>query len=65
MRWSDTREIAIELADAHPDIDPLQVRFTQMHEWICALDGFEDDPQASNERVLEAILSAWLEEAAD
>ena len=65
MRWSDTREIAIGLADAHPDADPLQVRFTQMHEWICALDGFEDDPQASNERILEAILTAWLEEAAD
>ena len=65
MRWSDTREIAIGLADAHPDVDPLQVRFTQMHEWICALDGFEDDPQASNERILEAILAAWLEEADD
>ena len=65
MRWSDTREIAVALADAHPDADPLQVRFTQMHEWICALDGFADDPQASNERILEAILAAWLEEAAD
>ncbi|MCY4324564.1 MAG: Fe-S cluster assembly protein IscX [Betaproteobacteria bacterium] len=65
MRWSDTREIAIGLTDAHPDVDPLQVRFTQMHEWICALDGFADDPQASNERILEAILTVWLEEAAD
>ena len=65
MRWSDTREIAIGLADAHPDVDPLQVRFTQMHEWICALEGFDDDPQASNERILEAILAVWLEEAAD
>ena len=65
MRWSDTQEIAIGLAEAHPDVEPLQVRFTQMHEWICALDGFDDDPQASNERILEAILAAWLEETAD
>ncbi len=65
MRWTDTQEIAIALAEGHPDTDPLTVRFTQMHEWICGLEGFDDDPEASNERILEAILAAWLEEAAD
>lgn len=62
MRWTDTLDIAIALADAHPDVDPLKLRFTQMHAMICELEDFADDPEASNERLLEAILAAWLEE---
>lgn len=62
MQWSDTLEIAIALTESHPDVNPLEIRFTQIHEWICALDGFDDDPGKSNERILEAILSTWLEE---
>lgn len=65
MRWTDTAEIAIALAEAHPDLKPLEVRFTDMHRMVCELEGFEDDPEASNERILEAILTAWLEEADD
>lgn len=63
MKWTDTYDIAAALYDLHPDTDPLTVRFTDMHQWICDLDGFDDDPQASNERILEAIQAAWIEEA--
>ena len=65
MKWSDALEIAIALAESRPDTDPRTVRFTDMHGWICALDGFDDNPQKSNERILEAIQMAWIEEAAD
>lgn len=65
MRWTDTADIAIALAERHPDLKPLEVRFTDMHRMVCELEGFEDDPEASNERILEAILTAWLEEADD
>ena len=63
MKWTDTREIAIALADAHPDVDPLQVRFTDLHAWVCALPGFADDPARSGEKILEAIQMAWIDEA--
>ncbi|MGI9347082.1 MAG: Fe-S cluster assembly protein IscX [Gammaproteobacteria bacterium] len=63
MKWSDTLEIAIALVDKYPDIDPLTVRFTDLHQWICDLDGFDDAPEKSNERILEAIQMAWIEEA--
>lgn len=63
MKWTDSLEIAQALADAHPDVDPRAVRYTDMHAWICALDGFDDEPQASNERILEAIQMAWMDEA--
>lgn len=63
MKWTDTREIAIALAEAHPDVDPLSVRFTELHQWVCALPGFADDPQRSGEKILEAIQMAWIEEA--
>ena len=63
MKWADSLEIAVALAEAHPDVDPRFVRYTDMHSWICALDGFDDAPQASNERILEAIQAAWMEEA--
>ena len=63
MKWNDSLAIAIALAEAHPDIDPRSVRYTDMHAWICALPDFDDQPQASNERILEAIQMAWMEEA--
>ena len=62
MRWIDVREIAIALAGAHPGVSPLQVRFTDLHRWVCELPGFDDDPSHSNEKVLEAIQMAWLDE---
>ena len=65
LKWTDAREIAIALAEAHPDADPQWVRFTDMHKWICALEEFNDDPQKSNEGILEAIQMAWIEEASD
>lgn len=62
MRWTDTLDIALELIDAHPDIDPQYIRFTDLHKWVCALPGFEDDPEKSNEKILEAIQMTWIEE---
>ena len=63
MKWTDTQRIAEELADKFPDTDPLTVRFTDMHQWVCELDGFDDAPERSGEKILEAILLAWIEEA--
>ncbi|TAJ08304.1 MAG: Fe-S assembly protein IscX [Nitrospirae bacterium] len=62
VKWQDTEEIAIRLVEAHPETDPLTVRFTDMHAWIVALPGFTDDPKKSNEKILEAIQMAWHEE---
>ena len=65
MKWSDTQRIAEELVDRYPDTDPLSIRFTDLHDWICQLDGFDDDPNRSNEKILEAILMAWIKEVED
>jgi len=62
MKWTDTREIAIALAEAYPGIDPLGIRFTDLHAWVCALPEFTDDPQRSGEKILEAIQMAWIDE---
>lgn len=62
LKWTDTLDIAIELDESHPDVDPQYVRFTDLHAWVCALNGFEDDPMRSNEKILEAIQMAWIEE---
>ena len=62
MRWTDIRDIAIELAEQYPDVEPLKLSFEKMHAMICNLDAFDDDPEASNEKILESILMAWLEE---
>ena len=62
MRWGDVREIAIALAERHPEVDPLSVRFTDLHRWVRELPGFSDDPQGSNEKILEAIQMTWLDE---
>ena len=63
MKWVDTREIAIALAEAHPDVDPATVRFTDLHNWVRALPDFDDDPKHSGEKILEAIQAAWIDEA--
>ncbi len=65
MQWSDTYDIAVSLLEAHPDVDPQYVRFTDLHQWICALEDFDGEPEASTESVLEAIQMAWIEEAQD
>lgn len=65
LTWQDTEEIAIQLLEQHPDTDPVTVRFTEMHGWITALPEFKDDPKKSNEKILEAIQMAWLEEYKD
>ncbi|WP_211092029.1 Fe-S cluster assembly protein IscX [Vibrio agarilyticus] len=62
MKWTDSREIAIELCDKYPDTDPQTVRFTDLHSWIMALDDFEDDPNHSNEKILEAVILCWIDE---
>ena len=62
LTWSDSREIAIELSEAHPDVDPQYVRFTDLHAWVVALEDFEDDPEKSNEGILEAIQMMWVDE---
>lgn len=64
MKWVETEEIAIALAEKHPDVDPRTVRFTDLHRWVCELQDFSDDPNRSGERILEAIQAAWIDEAA-
>jgi FeS assembly protein IscX len=62
MKWTDTLEIAIQLDEAHPDVDPQYVRFTDLHDWVCELEEFDDDPDHSNEKILESIQMPWIEE---
>lgn len=63
MKWTDVRLIAIELAEAHPEVDPKTIRFTDLHNWVMALADFNDDPKHSGEKILEAIQMAWIDEA--
>ena len=63
MKWTDSREIAIALAEKFPDVDPEGVNFVDLRDWVMALDGFDDDPNRSGEKILEAIQAAWMEEA--
>lgn len=62
LTWNNLDDIALSLYEAHPEIDPTHIRFTDLHKWITELDGFDDDPLKSNEAKLEAIQMAWLEE---
>ena len=62
MKWTDAEDIGIALTELFPEIDPLSVRFTDLHGKVLALDGFDDDPKGSNEPKLEAIQMAWYEE---
>lgn len=62
MKWTDTIEIALALAEKYPDVDPQLVNFVDLHHWVMALPGFADDPKRSGEKILEAIQQAWIEE---
>ena len=62
LKWIDTLDIAIELAEKHGDVDPQYIRFTDLHSWVCELEDFDDDPEHSNEKILEAIQMAWIDE---
>jgi FeS assembly protein IscX len=62
MQWTDTIDIAIALSEKHADVDPQYVRFTDLHRWVTELDEFDDDPNRSNEKILEAIQMAWIDE---
>jgi FeS assembly protein IscX len=65
VKWTDSETIGIALADKFPGLDPLTLRFTDLRERVLALEGFDDDPKASNEAKLEAIQMAWHEELQD
>lgn len=62
MRWTDIIDIAIALEQSHPEVDNLNLRFTDLHQWVIELEDFDDDPLKSNERILEAIQQAWIDE---
>jgi FeS assembly protein IscX len=62
LKWTDVLEIAIELEDAHPDVDLMHVNFVDLRNWVMALDDFDDDPEHCGERILEGIQMAWIEE---
>jgi len=62
LKWTDSLDIAIALDESHPDVDPKYIRFTDLHTWVCALEEFQDDHESSNEKILEAIQMAWLDE---
>jgi FeS assembly protein IscX len=61
LTWYDSEEIGLQLCEKFPDIDPLTVRFTDLHQRVCELEEFADDPKSSNEKKLEAIQMAWYE----
>tara|TARA_Y100000748_G_scaffold301663_1_gene302296 strand:+ start:715 stop:912 length:198 start_codon:yes stop_codon:yes gene_type:complete len=62
LKWTDSLDIAIQLDEKFPDIDPQMIRFTDLHKWVCELDEFDDDEMKSNEKILEAIQMNWIEE---
>ena len=62
LKWIDTLDIAIELDETRPEVDPKFVNFVDLRQWVMALDDFEDDPEHCGERILEAIQLAWMEE---
>lgn len=64
MKWTDTQELAVELSEAHPDVDPLKVNFVDLMNWVAALPGFNDDTKHCGEKILEAIQQAWIDEVA-
>lgn len=59
LTWSDSDDIAFDLLEAHPDVDPLDLNFVDLHAWIVALPGFTDDPDGATEAKLEAVVMAW------
>lgn len=64
MKWTDINDIAIELTDTHPEVDPLKINFVDLRDWVMALPGFDDDPKRCGEKILEAIQQAWIDEVA-
>lgn len=62
LKWTDSLDIAIDLSDKYPDTDPKYIRFTDLHKWIIELENFDDNPDNSNEKILEAIQMKWIEE---
>lgn len=62
LKWTDTTDIAIALEEKYPNKDNINLRFTDLHKWITSLDEFEDDENASNEKILESIQMAWIDE---
>jgi len=62
LKWTDTLDIAIELDEKHPEVDPKVIRFTDLMQWVMELDEFDDDPEHCGEKILEAIQMAWIEE---
>lgn len=62
MKWTDIHDIAIELEERYPDKDNVNLRFTDLHKWVTGLPDFKDDPNKSNEKILEAIQQAWIDE---
>ncbi|MCZ6777491.1 MAG: Fe-S cluster assembly protein IscX [Acidobacteriota bacterium] len=65
LTWDDSEEIGVALSEKYTDLDPLTVRFTDLHRWVTELPGFDDEPKRSSEGILEAIQMAWLEEYQD
>ena len=63
MKWTDTIDIAIELVEKYPDVDPQYLNFVDLHRWVCELEGFDDDAERSGEKILEAIQMAWIDES--
>ncbi|ATC99234.1 MULTISPECIES: Fe-S cluster assembly protein IscX [Pseudoalteromonas] len=62
LKWIDSQHIALALLDEHPSVDPREIRFTDLRDWVLALEDFDDDPSHCGERILEAIQMAWIEE---
>lgn len=62
LKWSDASDIAIALSERHPDIDPRYIRYTDLHRWVLDIEDFDDEPERSGEKLLEAIQMAWIEE---
>lgn len=62
LKWTDVYDIAVALEDTRPDVDIVNLRFTDLWRWVQELEDFDDDPQKSNEKILEAIQAAWLDE---
>lgn len=64
MKWTDINDLAIELAEAHPEVDPQKINFVDLMNWVLALPGFEDSASHCGEKILEAIQQAWIDEVA-
>ena len=62
MKWTDSLDIALDLIDEHPDVDPTTLRFTELRDWVLNLENFDDDPEHCGEKILEAIQMYWIEE---